>query len=149
MTRARELPETSYRGARALKSSCVLLLGERFCGCRLKTSSLNSREGLVRRTIIWAAASAALVAAGSPAAWSYRCSPPSGGTCTCQGDSDCYDMRHSNVCSVSVDCSGSGSTQVCTCPGTRTGTGGGDTGEKGGPSKAPTTAPPATSVKPP
>jgi hypothetical protein len=95
------------------------------------------------------ATSAAVLASAGPAAWSYTCYPGGGANCACRGEQDCSDMRHSNVCQVTIQCSGSGGGMYCTCTQARVEPGNGSPGDASGIKRAPDEAPPPTSAKPP
>jgi hypothetical protein len=102
----------------------------------------NIRSALV-------AASVVTLTAAVSAAWSYECETIPGGTCTCLGESDCTDMRHSTQCASSAHCSSSGVTMTCYCTASRANPGNGGTGDNSAVRRPQNEAPPPTSAKPP
>jgi len=96
------------------------------------------------------AISAVLLVGAAPAARTFSCSTTDVKSCTCSGEQDCTNMRHSGQCNGNTYCSGSGDKLACFCAASRAAPGGGKTGGNDGPVKqAPTEARPPMSAQPP
>jgi hypothetical protein len=84
------------------------------------------------RIVLFAATASMFLLARPQPALSFTCGSGSGQHCSCEGTSDCNDMRHSNLCGSSLNCVSGAHGPVCTCVSVRENDpGGSDTGNTG------------------